>query len=52
MYFHFMKNDVFFAYIRKRIFLPYIRMAVVLQNMEGLISKEYPSVEIKTYNPF
>ena len=36
----------------KRIMLPYKRMAVIIKEMEGIISTEYPSVRVEPYDPF
>jgi len=36
----------------KRIMLPYKRMAIIIQDMEEIISREYPSIIIDPYNPF
>ena len=39
-------------FFTKRIMLPYKRMAVVMQEMEEIISKDYPAAKMKAYKPF
>ena len=39
-------------FFTKRITLPYRRMAVVMNEMEEIISKDYPNIKIEKYDPF